>query len=268
LSPRNLQKSASCRSLHKRSSSRPPKRSISPERLREIRNSFVKRLPKRRFARLRRVGKFCNGRYSWTWVCRVSDTSLVHKDSRLKVENRSLCAAPSRNLQTARCDYIERNGGHGMAATERAVLGIKGAAGADLATATLRHEQPRIPTPTPLPMCRRALCWSAGRCSRVPRENPGVTALHLVGVDLFDGVTDHPLMSKRIAHRAGSLAIEMILGRTHQARAGADGLLDRGIRVVHVNVDDERAPGVYLRSVDIVLSSESIRIAFPRMSSA
>jgi hypothetical protein len=39
---------------------------------------------------LRRVGKSYNGRCSWTRVCRLPDTSLVHTGNRLKVENLSL----------------------------------------------------------------------------------------------------------------------------------------------------------------------------------
>ena len=78
----------------------------------------------------------------------------------------------------------------------------------------------------------------SGRCSRLHQLI--VTPLHLRRRDVFDAVSEHPLVTERVAHGARALAVECVRGGAHQRRAGAEGALDRGVRVVDVEVERDR----------------------------
>jgi hypothetical protein len=65
--------------------------------------------------------------------------------------------------------------------------------------------------------------------------------------------SEQPLVTKRIPHRAGSLAVELVLQRPQNRRAGGNRLIEGRIDIGHVQVNGNTRSPKRVRSRDAVL---------------
>jgi len=80
-----------------------------------------------------------------------------------------------------------------------------------------------------------------------------VTPLHLVGGDIFDVVSNVPLVPERVPNPSGSLSVELVLRFKNHFGPRRRGAADHFVRIVYVNVNRYRRRARRLRTFDVVL---------------
>jgi hypothetical protein len=78
------------------------------------------------------------------------------------------------------------------------------------------------------------------RCPSGAAKQLRIAPLHFVGADILDVVTDVPAVAEGVAHDTGTLAVELIAGRTLERGAGREAARDNRVGIVDVQVDRHR----------------------------
>jgi hypothetical protein len=96
-----------------------------------------------------------------------------------------------------------------------------------------------------------------------------VYRLHLLGLHLFDAVSDVPAVPEGVSDAAGPLAVELVRRLYVHRATGVRRAADDRIGVVHVEMQRYRRAPVGFRFLDAILdSSACINVDPPKSSSA